>query len=85
MTTRKSLWIVGVTLLALGVVASAVGQASLWAEMDAIDAAGPAGPSGTLFGFGGITTIAGALLAAAGIVVLIVAVVRAFRARPRAA
>lgn len=79
--TRKQIWIAGAALLALGVIATVMGQTWLWAEMDAVDAAGPGRPGGTLLGFGGITTIVGALLTVAGILVLIVAAVRAGRSR----
>lgn len=81
MVSRMNLWITGGALLVLGMVASAVGQVSLWGEMDAIDAAGPGGPAGTLFGFGGITAILGALLVVAGIVAVIIAATRAVHAR----
>ena len=80
MDSTRRLWIAGCALLVVGVVASAVGQVSLWREMDAVDAAGPGGPAGTLLGFSGFTAILGAVLVVAGIVAVIVAVTRTVRA-----
>lgn len=81
MTTSKSQWIAGGVLLVLGAVAAVIGQVAIGSEMDAIDAAGPGGPAGTWLSFGGITTIVGLLLSAAGIIVLVVGIVRATRTK----
>ena len=68
--------IVGAGVFVLGIIALALGQRALFAEMDAADAAGT---SGTAFGFGGLTTIAGLLLTAAGMVLLITVGVKELR------
>jgi hypothetical protein len=81
MTAKKNLWIAGAVLLVLGVVAAAIGQVATAAEMDAIDAAGPGGPGGTWLSLGGIATIVGLLLSAAGIIVLVIGIVRAARTK----
>lgn len=81
MTEGKNLWILGGVLLVLGAVVGVCGQVAIGAEMDAIDAAGPGGPAGTWLSFGGITTIVGLVLSAAGIIVLVVGIVRASRTK----
>lgn len=72
----RNVVIVGAAVFVLGIIALAVGQQAIFTEMDAADAAGAAG---TLFGFGGLTTIAGLILTLTGAIVLIAAAVKRVR------
>ncbi|MFC0678299.1 hypothetical protein ACFFGH_10650 [Lysobacter korlensis] len=70
--TPKRTAILGVALLLLAVLAMAGGQLTIWAEMDAVDAAGPGGSGGSIFSAGGLTVQAGFGMFLAGVVLVAV-------------